>query len=737
MQCIFVLEAGPQNVLLPIFELVSSISQVPPPFRMPAYETFQSALVVMRDGQTLSTSGFLEHPDYRQIASFFLGWVFICSLLCIVTSPVMCHLYQMCYKAFHERRGLQLDANFRSGHGSLWDKSEKPPMNTLSWGDRNSSIKSLEEENHALVFLLSFCFAFASVAHFSSLLSFNSNSGASACAFLVALGDISTACARFTGLIIISLDLRKFELWWWEVHLTWSWLFIAGGFVVATCAMSAGAVSYAPQLDTYLCHSKSYLPTALTMFVMFMTLELYMIGRPLSFIAPSFLEFKHRIGAMTDTRILRALSLLLFDILNLVPAVKVIGIVGELVPFSIGALIVLAMFQKRRRIPILGEPMPVPMSLRDSTTCNIHVSMPPRHSAQTYIPGHPFAASLDFATTQTSHTSIASSISSSLYSDNAAGRSFQIGAGAGVVRVASRLKYTQSRPHLLDLAETYISPVSNRGHDGAAEEYTKTCSRLPSNAASAGYILPNQDEYANSLECQQGPLTGRGLLIRPRVKITTSYPRQPPAALMSPPISTDFVAYRSDIIGASGSRDVAERLSQRSCHSTLPSNLSLVLPLESAPASVVHFHCNNIGTSVPSDDEEFWGSEDRHDRWLAFGQSSLSPTKRRHFDDQSLQSFIPQTSPPEQSVTNVPHSSKLLTTSPFGEQSFDIPNLTASQQSIRRLPSLSVQEETEEDDSPIDPFIPTFAIHRRAPLPGRTRIRGPRPPPKVFSPTLH
>ncbi|KAG2367338.1 hypothetical protein BDR07DRAFT_300186 [Suillus spraguei] len=626
---------------------------------MPAYDTFRSTLVVMRDAQTLSTSEFLEHPDYPQIASFFLGWVFICSLLCIVTSPVMCHLYQMCYKVFHERRGLQLDANFRSGHDSLWDNSEKHPMNTLFCGDRNSSIKSLEEENHALILLLSFCFAFASVAHFSSLLSFNSNSGASACAFLVALGDISTACARFTGLIIISLDLRKFELWWWEVYLAWSWLFIAGGFVVATCATNAGAVSYASQLDTYLCHSTSYLPTALTMFVMFMTLELYMIGRPLSFIAPSFLEFKHRIGAMTDTTILRALSLLLFDILNLVPGVKMIGIVGEFVPFSIGALIVLAMFQKRRRIPILGEPMPVPMSLRDSTTCTIHVSMPPRHSAQTYIPGHPFAASLDFATTQTYHTSIGSSISSSLYSYNAAGRSSQIGAGAGVVRVASRLKYTQSRPHLLDLAETYISPVTSHGHDGAAEEYTKIRSRLSSDTASAGYIPPNQDDYAKSLERHQGPPNGRGPLIRPRVKITTSYPRQPPAALMSPPISADFMAYRSDIIGASGSRgnvDVAERLSQRSCHSTLSSNLSLVLPLESAPASVVHFHCNDIGTSVPSDDEESWGSEDRHDRWLAFGQSSLSPAKRRHFDDQSLQSFIPQTPPTEQFVTNVPHS---------------------------------------------------------------------------------
>jgi hypothetical protein len=88
------------------------------------------------------------------------------------------------------------------------------------------------------------------------------------------------------------------------------------------------------------------------MSVMFMILELYMIGRLLSFIAPPFLEFKHRIGAVTDTRVLRALSLLLFDILNLVLGVKVVSIVDEFVPFSIGALVVLGMCFRDELLPI-------------------------------------------------------------------------------------------------------------------------------------------------------------------------------------------------------------------------------------------------------------------------------------------------------------------------------------------------------------------------------------------------
>jgi len=88
------------------------------------------------------------------------------------------------------------------------------------------------------------------------------------------------------------------------------------------------------------------------MSVMFIILELYIIGRLLSLIAPSFLEFKHRIGAATDTRVLRALSLLLLELLCLVPGVKFIGTVGEFVPFSVGTLVVLGMYFQDQSISI-------------------------------------------------------------------------------------------------------------------------------------------------------------------------------------------------------------------------------------------------------------------------------------------------------------------------------------------------------------------------------------------------
>jgi hypothetical protein len=46
-------------------------------------------------------------------------------------------------------------------------------------------------------------------------------------------------------------------------------------------------------------------------------------------------------GALTDLRVLRGLSLMFMELLTIVPAATFTGIVGEFIPFSIGALAVL------------------------------------------------------------------------------------------------------------------------------------------------------------------------------------------------------------------------------------------------------------------------------------------------------------------------------------------------------------------------------------------------------------
>jgi len=44
---------------------------------------------------------------------------------------------------------------------------------------------------------------------------------------------------------------------------------------------------------------------------------------------------------MTDVRILRGISLILLELLIVVPAVTFTGVLGEFIPFSIGSLAVL------------------------------------------------------------------------------------------------------------------------------------------------------------------------------------------------------------------------------------------------------------------------------------------------------------------------------------------------------------------------------------------------------------
>jgi hypothetical protein len=107
---------------------------------------------------------------------------------------------------------------------------------------------------------------------------------------------------------------------------------------------------------------------------------------------------------------------------------------------------------------------------------------------------------------------------------------------------------------------------------------------------------------------------------------------------------------------------------------------------------------------------------------------------QKTFDDRFHQLFVPQTSA-EQSFASIPSPSILLKRSTFGEQSFSIQSIAASQR-FTRLPSLTLQKKVAEDKIPIDHSIPAFATYYPTPPgAGGVRIRGPRPPPKVFSPS--
>lgn len=75
--------------------------------------------------------------------------------------------------------------------------------------------------------------------------------------------------------------------------------------------------------------------------VIFFALEVYAAIRISLFIAPAFLQMKHRTGILKDNRLIRAISLIVLELLTIVPSAIFTGTLGEFIPFSIGALGVL------------------------------------------------------------------------------------------------------------------------------------------------------------------------------------------------------------------------------------------------------------------------------------------------------------------------------------------------------------------------------------------------------------
>lgn len=85
----------------------------------------------------------------------------------------------------------------------------------------------------------------------------------------------------------------------------------------------------------------SFLPTSLVSSLIFFALELYAAIRILLFITPSFLQMKHRTGILKDSNLIRTISLIVFELLTIVPSAIFTRTLGEFIPFSIGALGVL------------------------------------------------------------------------------------------------------------------------------------------------------------------------------------------------------------------------------------------------------------------------------------------------------------------------------------------------------------------------------------------------------------
>jgi hypothetical protein len=280
--------------------------------------------------------------NFRQIVSFFLGAVFLSSLGVMKSSGFL----QSILARFLLRVGR------RQQIGDPERFSEK------SADTDNRTITSMwNGQNRILLFILSFCLASASISHFVSLLSFGPGSS-TACAFVVAWGSINAQSARLVGLLAVFLDLRRLGVRRTESLAFTAFLLVGAVFMFVSNAIAPGTIKSFTTPDISLCYRLHSLPTSVPQSLIFISLEAYCTIRVWSLLSPPFLQLTHQLAGFRDIWVLRGCSLLFLELLTVVPTAVVTNILGDFLPFSVGALAVLYFFNFR----------PVPAELKIGPT---------------------------------------------------------------------------------------------------------------------------------------------------------------------------------------------------------------------------------------------------------------------------------------------------------------------------------------------------------------------------------
>ncbi|KAF7352757.1 hypothetical protein MVEN_01242000 [Mycena venus] len=282
-------------------------------------------------------SNFAVHPDYRQVSTFALGWVFITSLSCIISSVLMQRLFGLI-------RG-------RSSGSQDLERS------VVSEKLVNAQLDLRHGYSNTALFALPLCFLFASVAQFASLLAFPLN-GDATCAFVVAWGGMAAQSGRLVGALIIIFELRKLGIAPWEFWVAIVWLIVGIAFIFLNNAVSVGILTF--------------LPASLVSSILYFSLEVYAIAR-MMLILSSGAQMRQ---VIRDNRVVRPLALIFLELLTLVPSAVFTNTIAEFLPFSIGAVAVLLAFSYR-------SPPPVePSSPRMSTLS--YVTYPSVQNISTY-----------------------------------------------------------------------------------------------------------------------------------------------------------------------------------------------------------------------------------------------------------------------------------------------------------------------------------------------------------------
>ncbi|EIW61971.1 uncharacterized protein TRAVEDRAFT_57115 [Trametes versicolor FP-101664 SS1] len=289
-----------------------------------------------QDIQNPLAAEFLRHPDFRATAGFLLGWVFWCSVSYAYRSQFFQLLGHICWNFIRRTSARTQTADVEARTSANLEKYSRREEGRLA------GIQNISNEA-ALVFTLNLCFVFASFAEFCSILAYDPGGADTACAFTVAWANMAAQAARLIGLAVLVLHLKQRSTTNVEFYCLCTALVIALSFILAFNATNTGDMVFIQTLGIAMCVKIQFLPTALLTSIGFILLELYVAIRCLAWENRKY-GWRVMVSQSANLQVARAVSLLLIDILTFAPNVIRLNVLGQFIPFSLGALIVLMAF---------------------------------------------------------------------------------------------------------------------------------------------------------------------------------------------------------------------------------------------------------------------------------------------------------------------------------------------------------------------------------------------------------
>ncbi|KAF5390543.1 hypothetical protein D9757_002767 [Collybiopsis confluens] len=342
--------------------------------------------------ETPDGSEFVKHPDFRIVSAFFLGWVFYASFSALLTSLKLKGIVMKLLPRFLAATHQPSDSP--AGRHSIEKLSVQSPMGSPI----STSTGSSTSLQRTLIMMLFISFVTGSLANFGSLLSFGSNK--ELCAFSVAWGTLSTETARLMGLFVLLLTLRHLGMKRIELIVSLVWLMVGLVFVFIETALATGVT--VTLRDTNLivtpCYRRRFPAASIASTSVYLILELFVVVRLWFRIPQHQIYSEQKWARLWDARVIRALSLVVLNLLTAVPSAIVTNTLVESIPYSVGALGVLLAFAQevddwelsnKPHMPDLSPFCPLTSNHQISGLDNAR-SSPPTFSA--WVPHHPYSS---------------------------------------------------------------------------------------------------------------------------------------------------------------------------------------------------------------------------------------------------------------------------------------------------------------------------------------------------------